>query len=259
MIEIAFENVSFHYPGFSKNIFNNLTCELPNGVISFVGQNGFGKSTLLLLGGGVLLPTAGKVIVHSVNTEELRDEEKRHRYAAFIYQNMEFETETPVLQLLFEVYGNGFHDNKNEEFIRTLIRVFELESCLQKRTQEISKGELQRTILAFSLLYGSKIILMDEPIFALEDYQKKRTMEFLLDYSRREGISIYYSVHELAISELYSDYVLLFRKNAEPLLGVTSDIFTRRNIEEAYEVPLDLLKRKESLYRDYLLRATQFR
>ena len=48
--------------------------------------------------------------------------------------------------------------------------------------------------MAFSLLYGSRILMMDEPIFALEERQKSRIMEFLVD------LSLFYSVHELEIS-----------------------------------------------------------
>jgi ABC-type cobalamin/Fe3+-siderophores transport system ATPase subunit len=123
---------------------------------------------------------------------------------------------------------------------------------LAKRTQEVSKGELQRTIVAFSLLYGSKIIMMDEPIFALEEYQKHRIMAFLIDYTRRQDISLYYSVHELDISEKYADYLMLFHKNGRIELGPIGELYTRTNIEEAYEVPYIMLKRKEAIYREAL-------
>jgi ABC-type cobalamin/Fe3+-siderophores transport system ATPase subunit len=121
----------------------------------------------------------------------------------------------------------------------------------------VSKGELQRTIIAFSLLYGSRIVMMDEPIFAMEEPQKHRIMGFLLEYIRARGLSLYYSVHELDISEKYSDWLLLFQRGRPPRLGPTRELFNQENIENAYEVPFSMLRSKESLYRKILLERTR--
>jgi ABC-type cobalamin/Fe3+-siderophores transport system ATPase subunit len=158
--------------------------------------------------------------------------------------------------LLDFVYENGYHENKKDDFVQHLAKTFELDHCLDKKTQEISKGELQRTILAFSLLYGSRILLMDEPIFAMEDYQKEKSMEFLVQYAKEHDLSIYYSVHELDISQKYSDHILLFYYRDGMLtdiqLGPTDEIFNRDNIEEAFQIPYHMLKMREAIYREQL-------
>ncbi len=253
---IEYENITFGYPEGDRNVFESLSLTLPSGSVSFVGQNGTGKSTLMLLGGGSLLPDEGTVRIEGVDTKQLRDEHERQRYISLIFQNMEFETEQQIGTLLDFVYENGYHEDKNDDFIPQLIKVFELERCLDKKTQEISKGELQRTILAFSLLYGSKVLLMDEPIFAMEDYQKEKSMEFLVQYAKEHDLSIYYSVHELDISQKYSDHILLFCYRDGRLtdinLGPTDEVFSRDNIEEAYQIPYHMLKKRETLYRERL-------
>ena len=251
--EIAFQNVSFRYPEEKEDVFSGLSLELPGGIVSLIGQNGTGKSTLMLLAAGSLLPTEGRVLLLGKDTRELRDEEARHRLVSFIYQNMEFETEEPIGELLGFVYENGYHEKRSRDFIPELVEVFELSAFLRRKTQEVSKGELQRAILAFSLLYGSPILMLDEPIFALEEPQKKRAMEYLTGYARREGISLYYSLHELALSQSYSDSIILFSRGKPPRAGPTSELFTRDTIEKAYEVPLVMLKRREEVYRKYLM------
>ncbi|MGA2975908.1 MAG: ABC transporter ATP-binding protein [Spirochaetia bacterium] len=250
--EIVFDRVSFRYPETESDIFTELDLELPAGIISLVGQNGTGKSTLLLLASGRLLPTDGRVLIRGKDTRDLRDESERQNLVSFIYQNMEFDTEEPVGRLLAFVYENGLLRGSKKETIAELIDVFELAPLLERRTQEVSKGELQRTILAFSLLYGSPLLAMDEPIFALEDRQKLKAMDFLARSARQGGVSLYYSVHELDISRKYSDFILLFSKQGIPRLGATTEIFTRETIEKAYEVPFDMLKKREELYRKYL-------
>jgi len=93
---------------------------------------------------------------------------------------------------------------------------------------------------------------MDEPIFALEDRQKERALEYPCAYARREDVGLYFSLHELELSRRYSDHLLLFRRGEPPLLGPTAELFTRETIERAYEVPYDMLKRREALYRKLL-------
>ncbi len=252
MSEIRFENVSFRYPEAEAPVFEDLSLELPAGIVSLVGQNGTGKTTLLLLAGGSLLPDRGRVFLRGLDTAGLRDERERQRHVSMIYQNLEFETEEPIGALLEQVYENGFHDRRDPGLIPRLVEVFELGPVLAKRTQQVSKGELQRAILAFSLLYGSRILLMDEPVFAMEDPQKERALEFLSAWSRERAVSLYFSLHELDLSRKYADFALLFFRGGPPMLGPAEAIFTRELLEKAYEYPFALLKRKEALFRQAL-------
>ncbi len=257
--EIVFEGVSFRYPDEPADVVTKLNLSLPPGIVSFVGQNGTGKSTVLLLASGRLLPTEGRVLIRGRDTRELGDEEQRQKLVSFIYQNMEFESEEPIGRLLSFVRENGLRADAPDDPVPELVEVFELAAVLGRRTHEVSKGELQRTILAFSLLYGSPVIVMDEPIFAMEDQQKQRVMDYLAARARREGVTFYYSVHELDISKKFSDYILLFSRTGEPRLGKTAEIFTRETIEQAYEVPFDMLKKREELYRKYLVELLRVR
>jgi iron complex transport system ATP-binding protein len=157
------------------------------------------------------------------------------------------------------VKDSGSLRGEARDLVEGLVEVFELRPILHRRMQEVSKGELQRAILAFSLLYGSPLLAMDEPIFALEDRQKMAVMTHLAGLARAGTVSIYYSVHELDISQEYSDHLLLFSRNAPPRIGPTAQIFTREIIENAYEVPFHMLKRREELYRKYLVELLRIR
>ena len=260
---ISFEGVRYAWAdeedGAGNPVFDGLDLDLPRALVSLVGQNGTGKSTLLALAAGSIVPGAGRVLVDGVDTRELRDERTRQRRVSSVWQNMEFETEEPIGDLLEAVYAGGFHAVARPGFVAELVETFELAPVLSRRTQEVSKGELQRAILAFSLLYGSPLLVMDEPIFALEDRQKERALEYLCDYARREAVGLYFSLHELDLSRRYSDHLLLFRRDGPPRLGPTAELFTREIIEQAYEVPFDLLKQREALYRKMLTGTLRIR
>ena len=256
---IRLTGVTFAYPDEEQQVFSDLNLMLPPGITSVMGQNGTGKSTLLLLASGRLFAQSGAVEILGMDSREMSSEEERNKYVSFIYQNMEFEADEPVEELMGFIYQNGFHAEQSSTFVEELIDVFELSVAKKTQMQNLSKGEIQRTILAFSLLYGSKIIMMDEPIFALEDYQKKRAMEFFIDYARSNSVHLLYSIHELEITEKYSDHVVLFTKDHSVKVGSTDDIITDDNIEAAYELPRTMLHQKEHLYRENLLRLSEIR
>lgn len=251
---ITLNNISFAYEE-DKPIFKDMTLELPKGVVSLIGQNGTGKSTLLLLAGGRLDPTEGSIDILGRKSSEITDEEERNKLVSFIYQNMEFETEQTVGELLTIIYENGYHKEKRPELIKTIIDVMDLETILSKTTGEVSKGEMQRTVLAFSLLYGSEIIMMDEPVFALENNRKAIILAYLNEYASQFGVTIYYSIHEIDLSVKYSDNVLLFTKEGQILSGPTEELLTKENIEKAYQVPMDMLHQREDLYRNHLIKG----
>jgi ABC-type cobalamin/Fe3+-siderophores transport system ATPase subunit len=267
---IRFENVSFYYADVDEDqpnepaadvteVFRDLSVTMPGGVVSLVGQNGTGKSTFLLLAGGRLFPQDGRVLLFDTDTAEFRNapanpelEEERNRFVSFVYQNMEFETEAPVGELMEFVLENGFHAQAPQGLLDDVKTATQVHDVLGKRTQELSKGELQRVIVGFSLLYGSKAIMLDEPVFAVEPQRQEQVFEYLMEYSRRFDTPIYYSAHNLDLTKEYSHYLMLFHKQGSIELGPTEELFSKEQIEKAYQVPWDMLHRKEYMFREML-------
>ena len=122
----------------------------------------------------------------------------------------------------------------------------------------MSKGELQRAILAFSLLYGSPLLAMDEPIFALEDRQKQRPWPTLRGWRARASEHLLLGAragHLAGILGLHPPVL----PGGTAAIGPTSEMFTREIIEKAYEVPFHMLKKREELYRKYLVELLRVR
>lgn len=249
---LQFENVSFSYPETETAVFSRFTGELPGGFVSLVGPNGAGKSTLMLLAAGRLIPQEGSVFLLGRDTRLFLDEEERNRFASFVYQNMEFESEESLESLLTQVYAGGFHPLKPSDFFDEVLKVFELENLRNRPLAKLSKGEMQRTLLAFSALYGSRSVFMDEPVFAMEDKQKEAALDFFRQYGKSAGVSVYVSLHELELSRAYADTILLFGKNKTIDMGPPEEILLPEALEKAYGVPAAMLKQKEYLDRKKL-------
>jgi len=279
---LEFNDISFTYPAVEgdldengnqiemKPVFEHFSASLPKGFVSFVGQNGCGKSTLMLLASGRLTPQNGSVSLLGKNPAALDDEQK-NLLASVIYQNMEFETEDKVSELLSYVYQNGalkgkasairtapaMSDKAETSLLNEVIDIFELKAVLDHPLTHLSKGEIQRVLLAFGILYGSESIFMDEPLFALEPHQKEAALAYLKEFVHKTGKTIYISMHELDLTKKYADTVLLFYPNRDMALGTPEEVLTRDEVEKAYGVPYAMLKDHENLSREYLNSLSQ--
>lgn len=267
---LTFNNVKFSYPAVEGDvdengnqieppvIFDHFTAELPTGFVSLVGPNGSGKSTFMLLAGGRIMPTEGKIWLFGKETSEITDEEK-NLLASFVYQNMEFETDENVFDLLNFVYTNGGLkanakgiNDESKDLLDEIKSVFELVPLKDKKLNALSKGEMQRVLAAFALLYGSKSVFMDEPFFACEENQKDVFVKYVRDYCKKTGFTVYISMHELDLTRKYAETVMLFYPNRDIDLGTPDEVMTDECLEKSYGIPAAMLKHSESMTREQL-------
>lgn len=266
---IEFNDVSFTYPAVEGDldengkqivpapIYDHFSGTLPGGFTSIIGPNGCGKSTLMLIASGRIIPQNGKVLVAGKDIASL-DENQKNLLASIIYQNMEFESTEKVEELLSFVYKNGTLKgnakaiNSDRDLFAEVVDVFELAPVMNHGLTEISKGENQRVLLAFSILYGSASIFMDEPLFAMEFYQKENALQYLKEFSKKTGTAIYISMHELELTRKYAENVLLIHPNRDMSLGTPEEVMTNDELEKAYGIPVVMLKHNESMTRETL-------
>jgi iron complex transport system ATP-binding protein len=276
---LQFVDVSFTWPDpdqesysektIRKPVFDAFTAEIPSGFISLTGANGTGKSTFMLLASGRILPDTGKIVLCGEDTRILNGlgpggqglspeiEHKRNLVCSYLYQNMEFEEQSEsnsrIGTLLEFVYAHGGHRSKDEQYLKDVIKAFELKHLEDRKLDALSKGEIQRVLLAFSSLYGSQVIMMDEPVFAMEQYQKEQALEFFKDLHQRTGVSVLVSLHELALTRKYADSVMLFYPDRQIDLGTCNEVLTADALEKAYGIPASMMHDTERLTRNSMI------
>jgi len=265
---IDFQSVDFAYKPEEPLVFQRLTQKFPAGEpIALMGPNGLGKSTLLLLAGGRIHPQKGEVRLFGQDTRTL-EEESRNSLASMVYQNMEFETEDSLGDLLEYVLEQGFLTGTesptgqtvgemSSSVLREITRGLELESLLHKPTQVLSKGAMQRAVLAFALLYGSRLLILDEPVFALEEKTKIQVMEFVTDYCRVQSRELLFSIHEIDLARRFAPRIFLFRKDGGYQWGSRDELLTPASLEAAYGSPYSSLKAREELNRNTIMKALE--
>jgi iron complex transport system ATP-binding protein len=285
---ISFQNISFAWwnPDAPENhsertiddltiVFDDFSLDIPAGITSVLGQNGIGKSSLLMLGGARLFPQKGKVLIDDEDSFTFLEapknpglEEYRNRLVSFVYQNMEFDSDDNI-GTLFETVaaqagesgaagraanptGRNAGTGSPAGIPSDMIRALELGPVLHKKTQELAKGDLQRAVIGLALCYGSRILIMDEPVFAMEDRHKQAAFEYVRSHCLSTGTHMVYTAHDIQLCRDYADTMVLIHKDKSVLTGPVAEICTDRNLEEAYGVPIETLHKREHLYREML-------
>ena len=262
MSRIVFQAVDFAYRP-DQPVLTGLSLELPRGICFFVGPNGVGKSTTMLLAAARLVPSAGRVLIDGRDTVELQErtpeaQEERNRIVSVIYQNMELESDEPLARL-FDVVAEAGRSSGVATTRDEVTAALELEDVADLRLHQLAKGQLQRALVAMSVLYGAPSVVMDEPLFAVEPDRAARILRYLADLADRGGRSLYLSVHDIALARAHADAVVLMAQDGSVAIGAPDELLTRERLEAAFRVPEGTLYERQNLYRRMLADGTGYR
>lgn len=173
--ELAFENVSFRYPGSVQYVLKNVNCRLDmKRKMAVVGRNGAGKTTFIKLLCGLYEPTEGRITLNGVDIRKYKPDEYRDLFGV-VFQDFRLFS-FPVR----ENVATGYERNDSrlwkslrqagaEELVKNMPEG--LETLLYKDTGEgveISGGEAQKLAIARALYKDGALVVLDEPTAALD-------------------------------------------------------------------------------------------
>ena len=234
-IDIEDLGVSYGDTCIWKNI--NLTLSEP-GLVSILGPNGVGKTTLVKCINKLLKPKSGRVLVDGTDVQTLSLPELA-RIMAFVPNSS-----TSVFSMsVAEAILIGRHpragwttSEKDIEVVDETIRLLGLEEYSDRDIRELSAGQLQRVLIARGLVQEPEILILDEPTSNLDVRYQMDVMRFLKDYAREKGILVLMVCHDLNITAAYADRVVLMHNGGIFADGKASDVLTEENIETVYRV-----------------------
>jgi ABC-type multidrug transport system fused ATPase/permease subunit len=214
--DIAFENVSFTYPGTDRQVLKNLTFRIRAGErVAFVGENGAGKSTLVKLLCGLYEPDAGRVLIGGVDVRDL-SEPLRKKCLSVVFQDFQ-EYELTLRENV--ALGNVAKLGADEEIRRALeqsggaqlyLREEKGLDCslghLEEDGRNLSRGQWQRVAIARAFLADAAFCILDEPTAALDPIAESRMYENFARIFHKNG-TIMIS-HRLASARL-ADRILV--------------------------------------------------
>lgn len=202
MIEV--KNLTMKY---GKNtIFENYNHTFPdNSITAIMGESGKGKTTLIRCIAGLNKPTNGEVIVNGIKiTKPSRDIFMMHQH----YTN--FPWKTCLENVLFPIEINGKITDKDIIEAKNMLKLVGLEQHTDKYPSELSGGMNQRLAFARVLMAKPKVILMDEPMSALDSQTRKDMQDILLASHKMLKNTIILITHDSSEAKRVADTVINF-------------------------------------------------
>ena len=174
-----------------------------------MGQTGSGKTTLLELVCGLRPPTAGRIVLCGCDVTDLPPAARGVGYVpqdGALFKRMRVEE-----QIAFALMVRHADATLIRERVDRLSALLGIESLLERRPEGLSGGERQRVALARALAFKPGILLLDEPLSALDDSTRAQAMAMLKNVQKETGVTVLHVTHSLHEADQLADIRLAIR------------------------------------------------
>lgn len=200
------KNVSKIYKKRNQEVkaIDNISLDIPKGdFISIIGPSGSGKSSLLLMLGGMLSPTAGQILIDEKSIYDLDSNERasiRQKKIGFVFQTFNLIPYLSAFQnVQVPLLLAGLSEKDQATKAKHLLERVGLGDRLDHKPSELSVGQQQRIALARMLANDPTIILADEPTGNLDPEMGQNVISFLKELNQ-EGRTLIIVTHDLKIA-----------------------------------------------------------
>ncbi len=205
--------------------------------VTILGPSGCGKTTLIRMIAGILEPSEGKVLIGGRDMDGVPIEE---RDIGYVFQNIAL---FPHLNMLENVsYGPIVKDVSEEERVSVPRRYLELVNLLDRMSMfpsALSGGEQQKVALARALASGARLLLLDEPLSALDARVRMDLRYELRRITKDLGLTVLHVTHDQEEAMTVSDRIVLMRNgrimesgSPEQMYRAPKELFTANFIGE---------------------------
>ena len=190
---LQLENIKKNFDG--TDVLNGIDLSIEKGeFITFLGSSGCGKTTTLRIIAGLETPDEGRVILEGKDVTSL---EPNQRNVNTVFQNYALFPHMTVAENVG--YGLKIKKTPKQEIkkkVKEMLELVQLEGFEKRKPSELSGGQKQRVAIARALANNPSLLLLDEPLGAL-DLQLRRTMQHELKHLQKKlGITFVYITHD---------------------------------------------------------------
>ncbi len=211
-------------------------------IITLFGRSGAGKTTLLRLIAGLLEPRSGNLVVDGVewyNSIKNLNLKPQQRSTGFVFQDYALFPNMTVKQ-------NLLYADKNNKKVNDLLNMMGLYGLKDRKPQNLSGGQQQRVALARALVKDPLVLLLDEPLAALDIEMRNELQDEILKINRELGLTIILISHDLAEIFKLSNKVYVIDQGKVINSGSPQQIFTHESFSAKFQFIGEILSIQES-------------
>ena len=222
MLEVR--NISYSYRHDARPVLSDVSFQIQEGEhVAILGANGAGKSTLVRMLNGSLAPTQGHVFLdgESVSSFELA------QAVGLVRQDPRSQIVSASLteEVAFGPRNLGLSQKEIQQRVAEALELCELEGLVDHGTTELSGGQQQRVAIARALVNEPQVLLLDEPLGALDLKLRKEMQLELKKIQKRLGITFIFVTHDQEEALTMSDTIVVMNKGKIQQMGSPEDIY----------------------------------
>ncbi len=212
---IQIENLVIELPGF-RLVIERL--EVFNGeYFVLLGPSGVGKTLLIHAIAGFIKPRSGRIVIDGADVTHIPPE---RRGIAIVPQNYALFPHMTVFEnIAYGLRARGLPRHVIEERVHRIAQVLEIEGLLNRYPHQLSGGEQQRVALARALVVEPKLLLLDEPLSALDPRLRVSSRRFLKELHRKLRFTVLHVTHSLSEALYLADRIGYMERGALVLVS----------------------------------------
>ncbi len=184
--------------GAGGDIHLQIDCQMQSGeIVGIYGPSGAGKSSILRMLAGLMVPDQGFIEVGGevwLDTDKGISLPPQHRNIGMVFQEYSLFPNMTVLQNLEFALEKG----KDKTLLHEMLEIIGMQELANQRPQLLSGGQKQRVALARAMLRQPKLLLLDEPLSALDREMRKNLQEYILRFHRDFQLTTLVVSHDAA-------------------------------------------------------------
>jgi len=207
---VSFRGVQKSYDG-ENLIVKDLNLDIRKGeFLTLLGPSGSGKTTSLMMLAGFETPTAGEILLDGRSLNRLPPHK---RDIGMVFQNYAlFPHMTVSENLAFPLSVRGLSRTDSAERVKKALSMVQLDSFRNRYPGQLSGGQQQRVALARALVFEPQLVLMDEPLGALDKQLREHMQMEIKHLHQRLGVTVVYVTHDQGEALTMSDRVAVFHQ-----------------------------------------------
>ncbi len=236
---VEFKEVSFSYGAERENpvqALKGINLRIEKGELAaIIGRNGSGKSTLARHFNGLLVPTAGEVLVNGISTDNDNGDQIKaiRKKVGMVFQNPDNQMVSSIVEedVAFGPENLGIPPPEIRRRVNHALGILNLFRYRREPIAQLSEGQKQLVTIAGVLAMKPDCIVLDEPTALLDPLSRKEVLESLMKLNREEGIAIVFITHFMS-EAVHFERVVIMDEGEIKADGSPKDIFSRIELLE---------------------------